>query len=47
MLGDKYKPAKTKEEDDKIVLSDDAYAISEMIELLINKLEQARRTFIK
>jgi len=32
---------------EKVVLTDDAFAISEMIDSLITKIEQARVTFIK
>lgn len=34
-------------EDKKIELSNDAYAVVEFIEFLINKIEHARITFVK
>jgi len=38
---------KEKPEDKRVVLSDDAFAISEMIDSLINALEHARSSLIR
>ena len=36
-----------KEEEKKVTLSNDAFAIGEMIESLLNKIEQTRRSLMK
>ena len=49
-LSEKYIPTSEKskpENKDKKVLSDDAFAICEFIEHLINKIEHTRRSFIR
>lgn len=46
-LKDKYTNTKDKDKEenkDKTTLSDDAYAIVEYVEHLVNKIEQARMT---
>ena len=48
VITDKYISASAKLLDSKstnVVLSDDAYAIAEMVENLINKIEHARLTW--
>jgi len=47
---EKYKRESEKETDenkDKLILSDDAFAIGEVIEMLINKIEHARLSLIR
>ena len=44
---DNKKPEDKRTETNKILLSNDAFAISEMIESLIDKIEHARRSMIR